>query len=201
VHGALAAASDLRGDYQALLVAREAEVVLARELGLAESEVAAESNVLYALIVLGRHHEALSRGTALLARVDAGNGDRDTSILWILEYVIHAQAELGLLDEAHGLVARLWRVLERWGESPSLWLPLMTLVAARRGRATESALLTGRLRHDAVVRNVNYSAPSLRTVEDAHAITVAALGKAEVERLIAAGAALNDDEIRAVALR
>jgi hypothetical protein len=139
--------------------------------------------------------------TALLARVDAGDGDRDLSISWILEYVAHAQAELGLLDEAHALVARLWRVLERWGESPSLWLPLMALVAALRGRAAETALLVGRMRHDAAARHVSYSAPSRQTVQRVHAIAVAALGEAETERLIAAGAALGDDEARAVTLR
>ena len=201
VHGALAIASDLRGDYPALLVAREAEVVLARELGMAEAEVVAESNVLYALNVLGRYDDALRRGTGLLARVDAGDGDRDTSIAWILEYLIQAQAELGLLDEAHALVARLWRVFERWGESPSLWLPVMTLVAAQRGRAAETALLIGRMRHDAVARHVSYSAPSLQTMERVHAIVVSALGEAETERLIAAGGALSDDEVRAVTSR
>jgi len=201
VHGALAGASDLRGDYAALLAAREAEVALAHELGIAEAEVVAESNVLYALNVLGRYDEALRRGSALLARVDARDGDRDTSIFWILEYVIEAQAELGRLDEAHALVTRLWRVLERWSESPALWLPLMTLVAALRGRAAETAQLIGRIRHDAVARHVSYSAPSLQTVERVHAIAVAALGEAETERLIAAGASLSDDEVRAVTLR
>jgi hypothetical protein len=38
-------------------------------------------------------------------------------------------------------------------------------------------------------------------VDRAHAIALAALGKAETERLIAAGAVLGDDGIRAVALR
>lgn len=200
VHGALAIASDLRGDYPALLVAREAEVALAHELDLLESEVAAESNVLYALIVLGRHEEALRRGLALLARVDAGDGDRDTSVAWVLEYVIQAQAELGLLDEAHALLGRLWGVLERWGESPALWFPLMTLVAALRGRATETALLIGRVGHEAA-RSVSYSAPSLSAVQRARMIAVTALGEAEVERLITAGAALGDKEIRAVVMR
>jgi predicted ATPase/DNA-binding winged helix-turn-helix (wHTH) protein len=199
VHGAKAVASELRGDFAALLAAREAEVALARELGLAEAEVAAGSNVLYALNALGRHDEALRQGQALLARVEAADGDRDASLAWILEYVIQALTELGRLDEAHALLGRLLRLLELWAEPAALWLPVMTLLAAQRGRVHEAALLLGRMGHDG--RHVSYSAPALHNVERARAAAVTALGEAEVRRLIAAGQALDDNEIRALAMR
>ena len=201
VHGALAQASVLRGDYDAVLAAREAEVALAREFGFAEAAVIAESNVVNTLNLLGRHDEALRRGEDLLARVDRAGGDSDPSMPWILEYVILSRAELGLLDAAHALLDRLWRVIERGREPPAPWLPLMSLLAALRGRAVEAAQLIGRLGHDGAARQVIYGAQDLGKVERAHAIVLAALGKAEVERWIAAGAALGDDEIRAVAMR
>jgi len=201
VHGALALASGLRGDFDAVLAAREAEVALAREFGIAEAAVIAESNVIDTLNVLGRHDEALRRGEDLLARVGCAGGDSDPSMPWILEYVILSRAELGLLDAAHALLDRLWRVIERGREPPAPWLPLMTLLAALRGRATEAAQLIGRLGHDGAVRQVIYGAQDLEKVERARAIVLAALGETEAERLIAAGAALGDDEIRAVAMR
>jgi predicted ATPase/DNA-binding winged helix-turn-helix (wHTH) protein len=201
VQGARAVASELSGDFAALLAAREAEVALARELGLAEAEVAAGSNVLYALNALRRHDEALRQGQALLARVDAADGDRNASLPWILEYVIQPLAELGRLDEAHALLGRLLRVLEEWAEPPAPWLPLMTLLAAQRGRAAEAALLLGRMGHDVAARQVSYSAPALRNVERARAAAVSALGEAEVRRLMSAGEGLDDNEMRAVAMR
>jgi predicted ATPase/DNA-binding winged helix-turn-helix (wHTH) protein len=201
VHGAMAVASELRGDFPALLAAREAEVALARELGLVEGEVAAGSNVLYALNALRRHEEALRHGTVLLARVEAADGDRNASLPWILEYVIQALAELGRLDEAQVLLDRLLQVLQRWAEPPAPWLPVMALLAALRGRASEAALLIGRLLHDGAARHVSYSAPALHNVERARAAAVTALGEAEVQRLTGAGAALTDDDIRALAMR
>jgi hypothetical protein len=48
---------------------------------------------------------------------------------------------------------------------------------------------------------VSYSAPALHNVERARAAAVTALGEAEVRRLIAAGQALDDNEIRALAMR
>ena len=201
VHGALAQASGLRGDFGAVLAAREAEVALAREFGIAVAAVIAESNVVDTLNVLGRHDEALRRGEDLLARVDCAGGDSDPSMPWILEYVILSRAELGLLDAAHALLERLWRVIERGREPPAPWLPLMTLLAALRGRAAEAAQLIGRLGHDRAVRQVIYGAQDLDKVERARAIVLAALGEAEVQRLIVAGAALGDDEIRAAAMR
>jgi predicted ATPase/DNA-binding winged helix-turn-helix (wHTH) protein len=201
VHGARAVASELSGDFAALLAAREAEVALARELGLTEAEVAARSNVLYALNALRCHDEALRQGQALLARVDAADGDRNASLPWILEYVIQPLAELGRLDEAHALLGRLFRVLEEWAEPPAPWLPLMTLLAVQRGRAAEAALLLGRMGHDVAARQVSYSAPALHNVERARAAAVSALGEAEARRLMSAGEALDDNEIRAVAMR
>jgi predicted ATPase/DNA-binding winged helix-turn-helix (wHTH) protein len=200
VHGAKAVASELSGDFAALLSAREAEVALARELGLTEAEVAARSNVLYALNALRRHDEALRQGQALLAGVEAG-GDRNASLPWILEAVIQALTELGRLDEAHSLLGRLLRVLEEWAEPPAPWLPLMTFLAAQRGRATEAALLLGRMSDDGAARQVSYSVPALHNVARARAAAARALGEAEVTRLIAAGKALDDNEIRAVAMR
>lgn len=201
VHGAKAVASDLSGDFPALLAAREAEVALARELGLAEAEVAAGSNVLYALIALKRHDEALRQGAALLTRVEAADGDRNASLPWILEYVAQALTELGRLDEAHALLGRLLRVLEQWAEPPAPWLPLMALLAAQRGRAPEAALLLGRMGHDGAARHVSYSAPARHNIERARAAAVAALGEAEFRRLITAGEALDDEQIRVVAMR
>lgn len=201
VHGAMAVASELRGDFSALLAARQAEVALARELGLGEQEMAAGSNVLYALTALERHDDALRYGETLLARVDAADGDRDASLPWILQYVVQALTELGRLDEASVLLGRLWRVLEAWAEQPALWLPVTALVAARRGRASEAALLIGRLEHDRATLRVSCGVPAQRNVERARAAAVTVLGEAEVQRQMAAGAALGNDEIRAVAMR
>lgn len=201
VHGALAQASVLRGDYDAVLAAREAEVALAREFGFAEAAVIAESNVVNTLNLLGRHDEALRRGEDLLARVDCAGGDSDPSMPWILEYVILSRAELGRLDAAHALLDRLWRVIERGREPPAPWLPLMSLLAALRGRAVEAAQLIGRLGRDGAARQVIYGAQDLGKVERARAIVLAALGPADLERWIAAGAVLGDTEVRAMAMR
>ncbi|HSV69054.1 MAG TPA: winged helix-turn-helix domain-containing protein [Methylibium sp.] len=201
VHGALALAAERRGDLAAVLAAREAEVALAREFGFPEAAVIAESNVVNTLSMLGRHDEALLRGEALLARVDAADGDRNPSMLWILEYVIHARAELGRLDEAHALIGRLWQVMDRTGEQPGPWLPAMALLAALRGRASEAALLIGRLSHGGANPEVTYQPIDLQRIERARAIAREALGKAEIERLIAAGAALDDAAVRTSSLR
>jgi hypothetical protein len=77
----------------------------------------------------------------------------------------------------------------------------MTLLAAQRGRAAEAALLLGRMGHDVAARQVSYSAPALRNVERARAAAVSALGEAEVRRLMSAGEGLDDNEMRAVAMR
>ena len=133
--------------------------------------------------------------------MDAADGDRNPSILWILEYVIDARAELGGADEAHAMLDRLWRVIDRAGEQPANWLPVMALLAARRGRVAEAALLIGRMGRGGDRAEVMYYALDLQRIERARAIAREALGDAETERLIAAGATLDDAAARALSLR
>ncbi|KQU66031.1 MULTISPECIES: winged helix-turn-helix domain-containing protein [unclassified Rhizobacter] len=131
-NGALAEAARLRGDMQALLACREQELAMSRELGWGDMAQAAESNVCAALVALGRHAEAATRGQALLQRIDADGGDTNGSLPWALNVLIEARVLLGQAAEARALVPRSLAAARRFGTTVAWQGVLLLLLEQQR---------------------------------------------------------------------
>ena len=195
--GALTKAALVRGDHEAVLAGRLAEVQLARELGSDDMADTAESNVVNALNWLHRHAEAITRGTALLARIDLRNGDANANLPWVLCGLLEALIQIGRLAEARALVPRACAAGQRFATLTILpWLPLL---AALQGRFEAAARLVGHVRHRFESHGVSYDAGDVQVLERAQRMAEGTLDGARVDALMRQGQGLDDDAAAALA--
>jgi len=186
----------LRGDLVAALQGREAERLLAEQAGWQDAADAAESNVLYILNQLGRAEEALVRGRALLARVDALGGATEGNLPWVFNALIASCIALGRLDEAAALVPRAHAMRLRF-EAEVLPLQLVSLAAARQQHAA-AARLIGHARASYEVHAVVLEPMEQALLDRIERQVTEALGPARATELMHQGRVL--DEAAAAAL-
>jgi tetratricopeptide (TPR) repeat protein len=194
VQGALAEAARVRGDFEALLVCREREVVMSREIGWTDMAQAAESNVCAALIELGRLAEAAERGRALLQRIDAGGAETNGNLPWVLNVLVEALIRLGRYTEAQALVPRSIATGKRFGTTVA-WQGILVLVAAQ-GRIAAAARLLG---YTGQLWSAHWATPDSDEqgrLKEVQAVIEARFG-AEIAASLAAEGRLLDDEAAA----
>jgi len=197
VQGALAEAARVRGDFEALLVCRERELLMARELGWADMAQAAESNVCAALIELGRLDEAAERGRALLQRIDAGGSETNGNLPWVLNVLVEALNRLGRYAEAQALVPRSIATDRRFGTTVA-WHGILVLVAAQ-GRTAAAARLLGYAAQLWSAHGATPDTDEQGRLNEVRALIEARLGTEIATSLAAEGRLLDDEAAAALA--
>ena len=189
VQGAVSRAAMLRGDNQASLEGRLAEVQLAEQAGWHAAQDAADSNVLNMLNALHRYEECRQRGLVLLARVDARGGPTEGNLPWVLNGLMEACVELGRLDEAAALVPRAHAARQRFGAL--VMLPMLVRLALAQQRPEAAARLIGHARASYMALDVQPDAIDEENMARAEGQVAAALGQARVAVLIDEGRRLD----------
>jgi predicted ATPase/DNA-binding winged helix-turn-helix (wHTH) protein len=197
VLGALMRAALMRGDPVAVLAGREEEVLLAHQLGDPDTIDVAESNLVSALVGLGRNAEAAERGQALLARVDADGSGRNGNLPWVLGELFTALLALDRLDEARALLPRVFAAARRFA-TPTLALQLCALAAAEQ-RHQAAARLLGYARQGYESRHMKFEPEEEAGLARVAEAASAALGAELVQALVQRGRAFTDDEAEALA--
>jgi non-specific serine/threonine protein kinase len=186
--GTLAVASELRGDKRQLLVHREHELSLARQVGHRDQIEAAESNVIFALFQLGRAEEALAHSTALMQRI--GHADTaNAAYAWANHIDLLAHA--GRYDAALQGARRALELARRFDAAVAS--DVIALLVARLGRARAAARLIGHSWQAYGDRAMSDS--MLKHLEVAQSLVRERLDEATVARLIEEGRSLDDAAI------
>ncbi len=196
VLGALTRAAVIRGDHVAVLAGREAEMALAQQLGAQNEVDAAESSIVNTLGSLGRNAEAVERGQALLARVDADGSGRNGNLPWVLGGLFSALLALGRLDEARALLPRIFAAGRRFA-TPAL-VPQFCGLAAAEQRHLAAARLLGYARQSYESRGMTFEPDEESGLARLLAATCAALGREQVQELVQQGRSLADDAAEAL---
>lgn len=172
-------------------------MALAQQLGAPNEVDAAESSIVNALGSLGRNAEAVERGQALLARVDADGSGRNGNLPWVLGGLFSALLALGRLDEARALLPRIFAAGRRFA-TPAL-VPQLCRLAAAEQRYQAAARLLGYTRQSYESRGTKFEpdeeAGLVRVLEAASA----ALGAEQAQGLVQQGRSLSDDAAEALA--
>lgn len=197
VHGALAEAARVRGDYAELLACREQELRLAREAGHHLMAQAAETNVCAALIELGRHHEAAERAQALLQRLEAAGDDNNANLPWALLMLGQSLLASRRLDEAGAVVPRLLAAERRFGTTIA-WPCILPLLVAQ-GRLDAAGRLLGYVRGLWKRSPDSQDLGEREALDEVSAAVRAGLGDEAAATLAAEGAALSDEAAAALA--
>jgi predicted ATPase/DNA-binding winged helix-turn-helix (wHTH) protein len=90
---------NVQQDWTALLAARLEELAMARRTGHLANAEAAESNVIFALNVLGRYEEAVARARAALA-AEGGSDSASANAAYVRAGLVEALVGLGRFPEA-----------------------------------------------------------------------------------------------------
>ena len=122
--------------------------------------------------------------------------DRFTSGLAIaLCCLSHALAKLGQMDEALATARAGTPLHAQQGTPLWVWLVSFALIAFKQGRVSDAALAFGRA--EAKYGNVENDQPDREVVR---ALLAQSLSSGELQRLLADGAALTDEEAARLAL-
>lgn len=141
----------------------------------------------------GHLEEAVTRCRELVAMTRA---DRFTSGLAIaLCCLSHALAKLGQIDEALAAAREGAPLHAQQGSPLWVWLVSFALIAFKQGRVSDAALSFGRA--EAKHGNVENNQPDRDVVRG---LLVQSLPSGELQRLLADGAALTDEEAARIAL-
>ncbi len=171
---------------------------LATTLGDQQFMRYALSNLAFASFARCDFALAVARGRALVALLPR---DRfDTSTAYVLVGYAVALTQFGELDEALSVLRQAAPTLTRQGVW-WMWLERIALLAFKRGRIRESALALGR--SDVVFFQSNqqrHDPINQRIRDEVRDGLQQALPAAELERLLAEGAALSDEEAARLAL-
>jgi len=141
----------------------------------------------------GHHEEALTRCRELVALTRA---DRFTSSLGIaLCCLSDALTKLDQVDEALSTAREATPLHAQQGTPLWVWLVSFALIALKQGRVSDAALAFGRA--EAKYGNVANDQRARDAVRD---MLVKSLSSGELQRLLAEGAALTDEEAARIAL-
>ena len=146
----------------------------------------------------GNFAQAVERGRALIALLPR---DRFGVLpVYALGNYAAALTELGELDEAVSVLREVAPMLARQGLW-LMWLDALALLALKRGRIRDAALARGRSDARFVKFNQQRPGPITQRIRDKVLSGLQqALSAAELERLLAEGAALTDEEAARLAL-
>jgi non-specific serine/threonine protein kinase len=197
VQGALTRAAVIRGDTLAALAGREAEVVLARQLGHQDSIDAAESGIVNMLVGLGRHAEAAERGRALMLRLDADGSGRNGNLPWALGALASALLAMGQTGEVRALLPQMLAIGRRF--STVSLVPLLCRLAAAEQRYSTAALLLGYTRQSFESRTMTFERQEEESLDRVFAAASAALGAGPTRALVEQGRSLADEAAEALA--
>lgn len=186
LESAMAAMCVARGDFEAALKYRLAELALARRAGLTARAAIAETNCGWTLNRLGRHAEALTRFRAFLS----ASTREDFSTTYARVQVVRTLAMMGRLDEALAEAPAALSGARRhdWLEMPGIaaWL------AAKVGHWHSAALLFGLARSGYGMRGLaEPSQPEFEYRQLADALS-SHFDAATLSALLARGAALDE---------
>jgi non-specific serine/threonine protein kinase len=197
VLGALIRAAVTRGDHVAVLAGREAEVVLAQQLGDQDAVDTADSNILCGLLNLGRNAETAERGQVLLARIDADGSGRNGNLPWVLGPLFAALLALGRPDEARALLPRLLAAGRRFATPTPA--PQLCGLAAAELRFFAAARLLGYAHACYESRGVTFEPEEEAVLARVLAAVSAALGAEQARGWVQQGRSLSDDAAEALA--
>jgi predicted ATPase/DNA-binding winged helix-turn-helix (wHTH) protein len=197
VQGALTRAAVIRNDRGAWLAGREAEVVLARQLGDHDAVDAAESSIVSALCGLGRFAEAERRGQALLARVDADGSGGNANLPWVIGGLLDALTALGRLQEARALLPRAFAAGRRFN-TPTMWPQICSLAVAEM-RYPAAAQLLGYTRQCYEARGTRFEPGEEGGMLRAEAGAGAALGPEQLQAWMQHGRTLDEEAAETLA--
>jgi len=190
-----ALACDLRGDHEGRLRHRLMEYDLACRLGRQVSADAADTNVVAALVKLGRHEEALARSGALLERL--GNSDSiNAAYAW--NGYLGSLLALGRHDEFRAAAPRAARVLRKFG------LPVLTdqyaVLVAQEGRAHDAARLIGHARSAFKATGMAMEEATRNNLDRAERIVRASLDETTFDKCVAEGRLFDNATADRIAL-
>ncbi|MBP6902222.1 MAG: winged helix-turn-helix domain-containing protein [Burkholderiaceae bacterium] len=196
VQGALSRAAVIRHDMAALLAGREAELALARQLGDLDAAHAAESSIVNALSGLGRHGEAVQRGQALLARVDADGSGSNGNLPWVISPLLAALLALGRVEAARALLPRALAAGQRFATA-AMWPQFCALALAERRYAVAAQLL-GYTRQCYQSRGIRFEPAEEQGLQRCEAAVAAALGSESLAAGLQQGRMLDEGAAEAL---
>ncbi len=210
VRASVEASDDLEGICAAMraLLARHPEWTLLASMSLAGAEAracalradhegvlrndvvmtdAADTNVVAALVHLGRHEEALARSHEILERLD---GSDSGNAAWAWHGHLGSLMALRRFNEFRAAAPRAARVLRKHG------LPLITdqyaLLLAEQGRAHDAARMIGHARSTYDAAGVAIEETPFCNLERAERLARASLDEATFTSRVAEGRLLDD---------
>jgi tetratricopeptide (TPR) repeat protein len=185
--GAFALAAAVRGDKVEQLVQRRAEVELAREMGAQNSLDAAETNVVTALLDLGRIDEAIALATGLVQRI---GDDESANAAYAWAGLVIALIQAGRYEQALAAAPRARAAGQRF-DLPLL-VDTLALMAVHRDHPRAAARLLGYARHAYSSRSMLPEISVRERLEQVAAFARSRLDEATVARLITEGNTLDD---------
>ena len=185
--GAEANLFDMKGDRPGVLRSRLQELELARRVGHADDIDAVETNVVVALLDLGRLDEALAMARGLIARL----GDSDSgNAAYAWDGLLIALREAGQFAEFRAVAPRAARVLRLHG------LPLIgpqcALLLLAEQRTADALRWIGHTRVAFAAAGMTMRPVDEATLDQAERTAIAELGAERVAAWLAEGAAMNE---------
>ncbi len=186
--GVEALACERRGDFEGRLRHRHEEFDIANRAGLQASADAADTNIVAALIMLGRHEEALTRSRTILERM-AGSDSINAAYAW--NGYLGSLVELKRFDEFRTAAPRATRVMRKHGLLPVL-ADNYALLLAQEGRADDAARMIGHARSAYKAAGMAVEHGTVHNLERAERIARASLDEATFTERVAEGRILDD---------
>jgi len=183
--GTRAHVASLQQDWQALLDHRLAELALAQRVSSSAMIDAVETNVMVALLRLGRHDEVIARGRTLLARL-SGSDSINAAYAW--ETLCTALLQTGRFEELRA-AARLALPILRRHAMPAV-LAVLALMLARERRPDDAARLIGHLQSRQALDGATRLGK--QELEEAQALVRNALDPDVYERRLGEGRTLEE---------
>jgi hypothetical protein len=182
-----ALACDFRGDHEGRLRHRLVEYELACRTGRQVAADAADTNVVAALVKLGRYEEALARSRTVLERL-AGSDSINAAYAW--NGHLGSLLALGQFDEFRAFAPRAARVFRKYG------LPVLpdqyAVLLAEQGRTHDAARMIGHARSAWKAAGMLLEEGTLNNLDCAERVVRASLDEATFNRHVAEGRLLDD---------
>jgi len=172
---------------------------LAEDLGNSYWALHALINLEQASSTLGRHDEAVARGQQLLARVASERFIGDLAG-HVLANLTRALTEAGRLDEAVQTGRDALQEMQRLGMTLWMFLDVFALLALQRGKLADAARTLGRA-DAAHAARASMRPPNEQRLRDIVFAGLQALAPNELQRLLDAGAMLDDEDVARTALQ
>ena len=182
-----------RGSAESLRLVRK---MLSLAVAFGSSGYGARVNLIDNELAAGDAQAAAVTGEALLADLEGGRDERSAAYARMM--LMAAQLALDDTGRARQVALVGWPQAQLFQLEPS-WGDYLALLAALEGRQQAAARLAGYADAGYAAREIMREPNEAAAVARARALAVAALGDAEVLRLLDEGTVLRDDQIAAIA--